>query len=133
VASWRARRAVLAKIGGRSLAVPVEHVVETMRPLPIIPLAIIPLTAEDNISDYVLGISRIRGEDCRVIDAARLLGVPAGPATRFLVVRDRGARVALRVDAVIDVRLLGDGAPVGPVAALGEALADARWIDEASA
>lgn len=117
------RRAVLARIGGRSIAIPVEHVVETMRPLPIIPLP-----AEDNISDYEIGYSRIRGEDCRVFDGSRLFAAAAVPATRFLIIRDGERRVALQVDAVLGVQALADGTPVGPVPALAAALQDARWL-----
>ena len=128
------------RVGGRLLALPVASVVETMRPLPIAPLADAP--------DFVVGTAQIRGEPCRVIDATWLLADPerdrrrrlALPAEgepptaeRFVVVRSGGERVALWVDRVLDLQPLGDGAPLGPLPALADALYDARWLAEPEA
>lgn len=113
------------------LALPVAHVVETMRPQPI----------AGEGAGIVLGTARIRGERCAVIDAARLLDVPSdGAAARFLVVRAAGVRVALRVDDVLTVRW-ADGDRVGALAATArdpaidavrEVLARARWTELAA-
>jgi purine-binding chemotaxis protein CheW len=116
---------VLTQIAGRWLALPVEQVVETMRPLPIV--------IASDAPPCVLGTARIRGEQLRVIDAARLFGLTSQAApTRFIVVRTKAALVALQVDAVIDVRALGAGEPPGHVELpeLGPTLRDARWIEE---
>ena len=118
------------RISGRLLALPVEHVIETMRPLPIEPLA----PGEPAAPACVLGVAQVRGERIRVIDAAQLFG-RAGTATpeRFVIVRVGDTRLALRVDVVLDLRDLGTGSaidPAVPIAALVPVLRDARWIDE---
>ncbi len=119
---------MLTRIAGRWLALPIEQVVETMRPLPIDPI--------DPISDApacVLGTARIRGERLQVIDAAQLFGLTRSAApSRFIVVHAGASRVALQVDAVLDVRALGAGESPGPVAlaALAPTLRDARWIED---
>ena len=125
-----ARRVVVVRIAGRLLGLPVEHVVETMRPLAIEPLAA-------GEPAYVLGVARVRGEPIRVIDAARLFGAASREAPqRFVIVRVGDTRLALQVDVVIDIRDVRKpeaGAsidPAVPAATLGPALRDARWIDE---
>lgn len=63
-----------------------------------------------------------------MIDGARLFTVERAAApTRFVVLRDGDARVALQVDAVLEVGALA-GRAVGRVPALAGALADARWV-----
>jgi purine-binding chemotaxis protein CheW len=75
----------------------VEHVVETMRPLPVAPLGDAP--------PFVRGLAIVRGAPVIVVDAARLLGVASDAATRYVIVRAGGdRRIALAVDAVLDVR-----------------------------
>jgi len=131
---------VLTRIAGRALALPIEHVVETMRPLPIDPIApgdpIGPGDPGAGAPACVLGTAQIRGERVRVIDLARLLGRPSGARPgRFITVRAGDTRIALQVDSVIDVRELGEGAPLGPVPGLRDVveltsvLQDARWVD----
>ena len=68
-----------------------------MRPLPIEALAGVP---------FVLGASIVRGAPVPVVDVAALLGLEAGEASRFVIVRAGGRRVALLVDAVMDVAAL---------------------------
>ena len=80
-------------------ALPIEHVVETMRPLPVVPMGEMP--------PFVLGLAVVRGAPVLVIGAARLLGVESGEPTRFVVVRAGARRAALAVDAVLDVRPFG--------------------------
>jgi len=88
--------AVLCRVGARICAVPTEHVSETMRPLPIEPLAGMPA--------FVLGVSRIRGVPTPVIDAARMLGAkdPCQHA-RFVRLTMGSRAAALAVDGVIGV------------------------------
>lgn len=94
--------ALIARVGTITCAIPIEHVVETMRPLPIAPLGEVPA--------FVRGLAIVRGSPTLVIDAALLLGVPAGGATRFVIVRAAGERgIALSVDAVVDVRVFAAG------------------------
>lgn len=75
---------------------------ETLRPLPVEPLAGAP--------DFVLGVAILRGMPVPVVDAARLLGAASttgtGPA-RFVSLRVGERSIALAVDAVEDVRVLG--------------------------
>jgi purine-binding chemotaxis protein CheW len=92
---------LVTRVGGVACAFPIAHVVETMRPLPIEPIG-----GSDSALALVDGLAMVRGAPIPVIDARRLLGIPGGPATRFVIVRAAERRVALVVDAVIDVRHL---------------------------
>jgi purine-binding chemotaxis protein CheW len=87
---------------GIQIALPLEHVVETMRPLPIEPIGSAPL--------FVLGLALVRGEPIPVVDAARLIGGTASEATRFVTLRAGARSVALAVDAVLVVRALSRAA-----------------------
>jgi purine-binding chemotaxis protein CheW len=76
-----------------------EHVIETMRPLPIEQVAGAP--------SFVRGLAIIRGAPIPVVDAARLLeaeGPPGTEAARFVTLNAGGRQVALVVDAVIGIR-----------------------------
>jgi purine-binding chemotaxis protein CheW len=88
---------LISRVSSRTCAVPVELISETMRPLPIEPLAGMP--------SFVLGLSVVRGTPVPVIDAARMLGVAdATPPGRFVSLRI-GSRVGvLAVGAVLGVR-----------------------------
>lgn len=77
---------------------PIEHVIETMRPLPIEPLGHAP--------DFVRGVAIIRGRATPVIDTARLLDTRGGTPTRFVTLRAGARSVALTFDAVVEVRRL---------------------------
>ena len=101
---------LVARIGTAVGAIPVAHVVETMRPLPIEPLPHAP--------PFVAGVAIVRGEPVPVIDGARLLGVPADAPGRFVVVRAGERRAALAVDSVLDVRRV-TAQELGELPALG--------------
>lgn len=89
--------ALLVRAAGQLCAIPIAHVIETLRPLPVRPI--------QAVDDSVLGVSIIRGTPTVVIDASRLFGAPATP--RRLVTLRTGSRVvALAVEAVIGVREL---------------------------
>ncbi|KQW02895.1 hypothetical protein ASC87_00640 [Rhizobacter sp. Root1221] len=75
---------------------PLAHVVETMRPLPVEAVAGAP--------HFVRGLAVIRGMPVPVVDAAHLLGELAAPANRFVTVIAGERRVALAVDSVLGVR-----------------------------
>ena len=91
---------LVVRSGGRLAALPVAHVVETMRALPIEPLAGMP--------PFVLGLSVVRGVPLPVIDARILLGSdPTSPPRRFVTLRIEGRCAVLAVDAVLGVRELG--------------------------
>jgi purine-binding chemotaxis protein CheW len=76
-------------------ALPLHVVIETMRPLPIEPLAGVP--------PYVSGMSIVRGEPTPVIDLALLLGATRELPWRFVTVRSSGKQVALAVGAVAGI------------------------------
>ena len=80
------------------IALPVEHVVVTMRPLPIEPFPAAP--------PFVLGLALVQGEPIPVVDAARLIGGGPSEVTRFVILRAGARNTALAVDAVIGVRAL---------------------------
>ena len=100
VSGTGAHHVLIARVGTLACAIPVEHVVETMRPLPIEPLG--------HDSDYVRGVAVIRGAPTIVIDTASLLGdvgkPSAGARSRFVVVRAGARTAALIVDEVREVR-----------------------------
>ena len=100
---------LLLRVRGRLCALPLEHVVETMRPQPVRPVADTP--------PFVAGVSVIRGAVVPVVDVARFLDPSADPRdsaasaeARFVTVRTANRTVALAVDAVVGVRRLPEGA-----------------------
>jgi purine-binding chemotaxis protein CheW len=87
------------RVGAVTCALPVGVVVETMRPLPVQPLAQAPAA--------VMGLAMIRGLATPVLDLARLLGTGAltpTPSDRFITVAIGDRRVALAVSAVTGLR-----------------------------
>jgi purine-binding chemotaxis protein CheW len=71
--------ALLTRVGARLCAVPLAHAVETMRLLPVSPLADAP--------PFVRGLAIIRGQAVPVVDLGALLGEPAVAVTRLVLVR----------------------------------------------
>lgn len=98
----------------RVCALPLQHVIETMRPLPIEALA--------GVNRPVSGVAIIRGAAMPVVDLAWLLAGEESHPTRFVTVNADGRRVALAVDAVVDVRVI----PTGSVNDLPPLLQDAN-------
>jgi purine-binding chemotaxis protein CheW len=91
---------VISRVGGRHCALPLAHVVETLRLGPVEPIAGAP--------PYVLGVATIRGELVPVVDLAQLLGIGGAQPARLVTVDVDDRRVALAVDAVIGVRDIDD-------------------------
>lgn len=89
---------LICQVGGLRCALPVEHVIETMRPLRCEPLAGAP--------EGVQGAAIVRGAAVPVIDAGRLLGGPAVAASRWVLLRLGERRAALAVGEVLGVRRL---------------------------
>jgi purine-binding chemotaxis protein CheW len=89
---------LICRVGSRLCGLPLAHVVETMRPLPVEPLAHLPI--------FVDGVSIIRGRPIPVLDARRLLGEDGEPGarTRFVTLELAQRSAALSVDAVLGVR-----------------------------
>lgn len=121
---------VLCQVGAVVCALPLEHVSETLRPLPVEALA--------GTAPFVDGVSIIRGGPVPVVDLARLLGnVSAEPRTRLVVVKvgERSAALAvarvigvrsLEAAAVIDLPPLLSGASAEVISAIGSL--DARLL-----
>jgi purine-binding chemotaxis protein CheW len=98
---------LLFRARGHLCALPLAHVVETMRPLPVEPMAGAP--------PYVRGLAIIRGAPVPVVDVARLLGEEAAgtevgarvpPSARFVTLKIGERAIALAVDGVVGVRTL---------------------------
>ncbi len=92
------RKALIVGLQGRICAVPLKHVIETMRPLPVEPLSGVP--------SFVRGVSIIRGIPTPVVDLGAVLGTPNELAERFVTLRVGDKQVALSVSAVLGVRVL---------------------------
>jgi purine-binding chemotaxis protein CheW len=87
----------------RLCALPLQHVRETMRALP--------LAAVPDMPPFVLGVSLIRGMAVPVLDLARLIaGGGAAPGKRYVTLDLGGRQVALAVDEVVGVRSLASAA-----------------------
>lgn len=117
-------RVLMVASADRVCALPLTHVRETMRPLPVERIAGAP--------EFVLGLSVIRGKAVPVVDLALLLGASRseGAARRFLTLELGERDVALAVGDVLGVRELDtsqlsalpplvDGAQAEMVEALG--------------
>ncbi len=91
-------RVLICRVGRRSCALPIDAVIETMRPLPIEPMA--------DAHPSVLGVSVIRAKPTVVVDLARLLEADAGTPARFVTIRTGPRTVALAVEEVVDVRTI---------------------------
>ena len=89
-------KALIVGLESRICAVPLSHVIETMRPLPIEPLAGVP--------SFVRGVAIIRGIPTPVVDLGAVLGTPVELPQRFVTVRVGERQVALSVNAVLGVR-----------------------------
>lgn len=111
---------LLVRAGGRVCALPLAHVIETLRPLPTTPCSGVPA--------FVLGAAVVRGAAVPVVKLDLFLGAPPAPATRFVLVRSGARAAALAVDAVSGVASLAGmepaatpllGAGAGALEALG--------------
>ncbi|HVR61901.1 MAG TPA: chemotaxis protein CheW [Polyangia bacterium] len=106
---------LLCRLGSGLCALPLDCVVETMRPLPIERLSRAP--------DFVLGVAVVRGQPVPVIDGARLVGAAETAAPgRLVTLRVGQRRAALAVTGVVGVRDLG-GLPLGALPPLLEGAA----------
>lgn len=125
LSSPAAEHVLVMRARGRSCALPLAHVVETLRPLPAAPV--------EGAPAFVRGVSVIRGLPVTVVDLGALLsGAGGGEPERFVTLRVPDRPVALAVDAVVGVRtlptaglrplLVAGGEPARAVARLDEAL-----------
>jgi purine-binding chemotaxis protein CheW len=88
---------LICRVGSKLCGLPLRHVIETMRPLPLERLASMP--------SFVSGVSLIRGRPTPVLSARELLGSEqtAQPG-RYVTLAVAERHVALAVDAVIGLR-----------------------------
>lgn len=89
---------MIIQSGSYRCALPLAHVIEVMRPLPVQPLA--------NMPPFVRGVAVVRGEPIPVVDLACLLGATEFSIGRFVAIRAGERRVALAVQDVIGIRVL---------------------------
>ncbi len=98
---------LVCRVGALLCALPLAHVGETMRPLPVQPLSGVP--------SFVRGVAIVRGRPTPVVDATALLLDTTGAAGRFVTVSPGERPFMLAVDAVIGVTILpGDIADALP-------------------
>lgn len=97
-----ARRVLICRVGRRRCALPIDAVIETMRPLPLEPIA--------DAHETVLGVAVIRSSPTVVVDLARVLGADSAPPARFVTIRTGPRTVALAVEEVVGVETLADDA-----------------------
>jgi purine-binding chemotaxis protein CheW len=86
-------------VGARLCAVPLENVVETMRLLPIQPIAGAPQS--------VLGLCSIRGLPVPVVDLRAVLAESDASLQRMVALRIGSGAVAVAVESVLGVRAIG--------------------------
>ncbi|MEI9938667.1 MAG: chemotaxis protein CheW [Pseudomonadota bacterium] len=97
------RAVLLCQVGATVCALPLEHVSETMRPLPF--------EAISGTAPFVVGVSIIRGGPVPIVDLAQLLGNATDePRNRLVSIRVGERSVALSVGRVIGVRSLESSA-----------------------
>jgi purine-binding chemotaxis protein CheW len=102
-ASTEAVPSLVFRAGTLLCALPLDQVIETMRPLPTRPLAGTPA--------FVRGISVLRGVPTPVIDVARLLSGIQGEAERYIaVLADRGP-AALATGPILGIHDDADARP----------------------
>lgn len=92
-------QSLLCRVDQRLCALPLAGVVETIRPLPVEPVAGAPA--------FVLGLSVVRGVPTPIVDAARLLGGSGGAPKRVVILKVGERRVGLAVDAVLGLDRIG--------------------------
>jgi purine-binding chemotaxis protein CheW len=96
-ASW-----VVCRTGPHLCALPLENVVETMRPLPVERIARAPR--------FVRGLSIIRGVPLPIVDTGSLFGESHSEPQRLVTVRVGDRLIALGVDSVLGVRSISGSA-----------------------
>jgi purine-binding chemotaxis protein CheW len=105
---------MLCRIGDQLCAVPLTHVVETMRPMPVRPMPGMP--------GFISGLSLVRGVPLPVVNAAALVGQDGTPASRFVTLQVGARQVVLAVQDVIEIRAM----PADPLHAMPPLLSGAN-------
>jgi purine-binding chemotaxis protein CheW len=89
---------LLCRIGDQPCALPLTHVVETMRPLPVRPVP--------GMSPFIAGLALVRGVPLPVVDAGALIGQLGTPASRFVTLQVGSRQVVLAVQEVTGIRAM---------------------------
>jgi purine-binding chemotaxis protein CheW len=105
---------LFCRVSAHLCALPLENVVETMRPLPV--------EFVSGAPEFVSGLSIIRGVPLPVVDTGLLLGGRGSPHTRFVIVKAGNHLVVLAVDEVLGLRAI----PADSLQELPPLLGDAR-------
>lgn len=92
------QQTLICRAANRLCALSLEHVIETMRPLPV--------TEVSGGPHALRGVALIRGAAVPVVDLGIILGAKESEPTRFVTVKVDGRCVALAVDSVVGVRVL---------------------------
>jgi purine-binding chemotaxis protein CheW len=142
-----ALQCLLCQVDASYLAIPIVHVIEITRPLPI--------TRLPDAPSWVAGVSVLRGIATPVVDARKLLiddaaahsdehasagdkpSAPArrpslpSPSPRWVALRVDGRRVALAVDAVLHAHTLSpdENRAVPPLLAASRAITSLGTLD----
>jgi purine-binding chemotaxis protein CheW len=96
----------MVRVGSRLCALPLEHVAEVMRPLPI--------ESVPDAASFVAGVSLVRGIPTPIVDLSVLLnGERECEPSRLVALRVGERRVGVLVDEVTHVRTL-DQLPDAP-------------------
>jgi purine-binding chemotaxis protein CheW len=86
---------LLCRAGNHLCAIPIEHVIEVLRVLPIEPVSGAP--------PYVLGLCIIRGSAVPVVDAGLLIGGQTTKSERLIAIRAGDRTIALAAEAVLGI------------------------------
>ena len=90
---------LVVRCNERTFAIPIEYVIETMRPLPIVDMP--------NKPSFVLGVSILRGKPTPVVDLCSLLGFEqTKDSSRFVLLRVGQRQVALLAGTVLGIESL---------------------------
>jgi purine-binding chemotaxis protein CheW len=87
---------LLVRAGAGLCAVPLDHVIEVMRALPVKPVT--------NAPGYVCGLSIVRGEAIPVVDLGLLVGGEATERRRLVTVRTGERTIGLAATDVLGVQ-----------------------------
>jgi purine-binding chemotaxis protein CheW len=89
---------LLCHAGGHLCAIPIEHVIEILRVLPIEPVSGAP--------PYVRGLCIIRGSAIPVVDTGLLIGHQAMKSERLVAIRAGSRTIALMAETVMGIRAI---------------------------
>ena len=104
---------MVCRVGSRCVALPLEVVIETMRPLPVVGIP--------DAVPAVIGLATIRGAATAVIDVASLFDELTASPQRWVTIRTGDRTVALAVESVLGVKRIARTSMQTLPALLGDA------------